>query len=321
MSVLSYSSAKVPFFQKLPELTAFFRMRMQSLLHPHELAALFSDLDEYNALLQQYAQNSVEKAKIFEIGYGARPNRLLALISLGVDAYGVDLDVPILQGRPREFLAIYQTNGVERLLKSIVRFPLLDLVERYYLDRELQTYGKKLKVITDRFLVQDATSLELRDESLDLIFSEDVFEHIPIHSLERLIPKMAKWLKPSGLALIRPNIFTGISGGHLAEWFSHTVKDQSRPRKSEPWEHLRKKRYRANTYLNQVSRAGYRSLFGASFQILEEQVKAPNLGKEFFSSAVQADLQEYREEELFSNQVLFVLRPKKTPTRLVAEAR
>jgi len=321
MNRLSYSSTSVPFVQKLSEITAFFRMRAQSLLRPHGLASLFSDLGEYDAWLQRYTPNSLATAKIFEIGYGACPHRLLALISLGIDAQGVDVDVPILHGRPSEFLALYRANGLERLLKSALRFPLFDVIERRYLARELKARGKALHVIPERFLVQDAASLEIPGESLDLIFSEDVFEHMPTGSLEKLIPKMARWLKPKGLALIRPNIFTGIAGGHLAEWFSHTLQDRTRRRKSEPWEHLRKRRYQANTYLNQVTRAEYRSLFASSFRILEEQVRAPHLGREFFRAEVQADLQGYQEEELFSNQVLFVLQPKTICTERGGAAR
>ena len=81
-------------------------------------------------------------------------------------------------------------------------------------------------------------------------------------------------------------------------------------RKSEPWEHLRKKRYQADTYLNQLSRAQFRELFGKRFDILEERVQFPDLGREYLSPAVRDELSAYDEEELFSNQVMFVLRKK-----------
>ena len=60
---------------------------------------------------------------------------------------------------------------------------------------------------------------------IDLVCSEDVFEHIRLSSLERLVPRMAAWLAPHGIALIRPNVFTGITGGHLVEW----SRTRSRP--------------------------------------------------------------------------------------------
>src|SRR5260370_24981536 len=130
-----------------------------------------------------------------------------------------------------------------------------------------------------RLLVRDAASVNWPDESLDLICSESVFEQIPIPSREPLLAKMARWLKPSGLALIRPDIFTGISGGHLLEWFDLR---EHRRRRSEPWEHLRKRRFHGNVYLNELTRADYRRMFSQKFEILEEKVGDPGQGGKFY---------------------------------------
>ncbi len=149
------------------------------------------------------------------------------------------------------------------------------------------------------------------DESLDLICSESVFEHIPIPSLEPLLAKMARWLKPSGLALIRPDIFTGISGGHLLEWFDLR---EHRRRRSEPWEHLRKRRFHGNVYLNELTRADYRRMFSQHFESLEENVVDPDQGRTFYTPEVAADLKQYGEKSSFSNGVQFVLRAKRSAT-------
>ncbi|SRR5713101_4399963 len=79
---------------------------------------------------------------------------------------------------------------------------------------------------------------------------------------------------------------------------------------TEPWEHLRKKRFRANVYLNELIRADYRRLFSEHFEIVDEKVTKPNLGREFLSPEVAEELKDYGDDELFSNGVLFVLRPK-----------
>ena len=286
-------------------------MHLRHIFKPQEeILRVFSDFELYNKILIHYSNLSLESAKVLEIGFGARPNRLFALTSIGVDACGVDLEMPVFRGNPREFLAILKENGAERFLKTIVRFLLFDSVERCYLAKALHKRGYKFEIHKDSFFVDDAANLEIQPQSLDLIFSEDVFEHIPPPSLKVLIPKMAQWLKPNGLALIRPNIFTGITGGHLAEWFPQALENKNMLRKSEPWEHLTKKRYRANTYLNQLSRSDYRNLFGSSFHILEERVKEPSLGREFLSPEVLVNLKGYTDEELFSNLTLFILKPK-----------
>jgi len=121
---------------------------------------------------------------------------------------------------------------------------------------------------------------------------------------------MARTLSPQGLAIVTPDIFTGITGGHLAEWFHHLV-EKDIPRASEPWEHLRKQRFPGNTYLNELSRADYRSLFASHFDILEEQVMNPDMGRRWLTPEIKAELSPWSEEELLSNNVRFVLRHKR----------
>jgi hypothetical protein len=271
---------------------------------------LFADLEEYDALLRKHRATRLAESKVFEIGYGARPFRLLALTSLGIDASGVDAEVPLLDGSLREFLRIYRTNGFERLAKSLVRHVLFDHRERSSFEDELQGRGLSVTVEKSRFLVSDAAQLDLPGEALDLIISEDVFEHIRRDALEVLVPKMVDWLKPDGFALVRPNIFTGITGGHLVEWSHVSLLHPPRRRKSEPWEHLRKRRFNPNTTLNRMSRSEYRALFSTSFKIVEEIVKLPDLGCEYLTAEVADELGAYDDEELFSNQVLFVLKPR-----------
>jgi hypothetical protein len=307
---LSPSTGDVPLHAKLAEFVMHFRKQWRGRREPAAAPSVFEDIAEYDALLVRHGGPSLSGAPVFEIGYGARPWRLIALLSMGVDARGVDAEVPILFGRPNEYWKALRRNGLERVGKSLVRRALFDRRERVALGRELDRRGLRMRLDRDRFLVGDAADVEIPDGSLGLVFSEDVFEHVHPQSLERVMPKMARWLRPQGLALIRPNVFTGISGGHLVEWYPHTFRNSARTRRSEPWEHLRRKRWQANTYLNGLLRADYRGLFQRDFDILEEVVKLPDLGREFLSPDVAAELAHYGEDELFSNQVLFVLRPR-----------
>ena len=104
-------------------------------------------------------------------------------------------------------------------------------------------------------------------------------------------------------------VFTGICGGHHLEWYEHTL-DRDDARETEPWEHLRRDRLPANSYLNRLQRRDYRALFAAHFDILEETEKRPGLGKRFMTPEVRAELAAYPDEELYSNAVMFVLRRK-----------
>jgi SAM-dependent methyltransferase len=308
---LSNSSARLPISWKIHELVSLASDKTRDLLSGDRIPAVLRFCDEYDGLLRKYAHCALKDAKVFEIGFGTRAGIMTALVSLGVDAYGVDLDAPVLRGAWRELAEVYRKNGLERVVKSFIRFYACDWVWRRRLGQEFKRRGRILFMPEGRLLVRDAASVNWPDESLDLICSESVFEHIPIPSLEPLLAKMARWLKPSGLALIRPDIFTGISGGHLLEWFDLR---EHRRRRSEPWEHLRKRRFHGNVYLNELTRADYRRMFSQHFESLEENVVDPDQGRTFYTPEVAADLKQYGEKSSFSNGVQFVLRAKRSAT-------
>lgn len=314
MNKQSHSSlVDIPLGQKLREWSAHFVMRLRALAKPRDFDALFGEFEEYDRWLRKYVGKGLHDVRMLEIGFGARPNRLIALSSMGIDVRGVDLDTPMLKGSPSELLNAFKKNGVERTIKSAVRFYLFDWHERYHLNKKLKSQGHRLKILPERFIVSDASSERFYEivqaGSLDLILSEDVFEHIPKESLESLVPKMAAWLRPEGIALVRPCIYTGIVGGHDVEWYPHRV-GQDIPRRSEPWEHLRKRRFPANTYMNELTREDYRQLFRGYFDILAEIEKRPDFGREYLTPEVRRELARYSDDELLSNEVLFVLRPK-----------
>jgi hypothetical protein len=299
---VSSSSARIPVLEKIRELYLIFRETATTAIGEDSVAGVFDSIAEYEMLAQRYGSLDVFREKALEIGFGARALRLSALCSVGIDAEGVDLDVPFF-GWPSDLWQIYRRNGVERAIKSAIRFPF-DVLIRRRLGAELQRrFGKPLIIPRGRMTVSDAAVLDQPSQSFGFIVSEDVFEHVPEKNLMALIEKMAVWLKREGLAFIRPNIFTGISGGHLAEWFCATA---SRHR-SEPWEHLRKKRFAPNTYLNELRRSDYRRLFKSHFEILAEIEKQPGLGREHLTPDIRRELAAYPDEELFSNQVMFVL--------------
>lgn len=298
------------------EWAQFFLMRLRGLAGRDDFGWLWENIDEYERSLFHFTGKHLKTATVLEVGYGARPYRLLALLSMGVAARGVDLDAPILRGRLEEFSLVYENNGFERCLKSFIRFFCFDWKQRSDLRRAFRGRGFELMIperVGQELIVEDASSAVMNERiapnSLDLVFSEDVFEHIPSATLPLLVANLARWIKPDGVALIRPNIFTGITGGHLVEWYAHKV-GESTPRKSEPWEHLRKKRHRANTFLNELGLSEYRMLFSEHFEILEEKITHPDLGRQYLTEEIRRDLRSFADQELFSNQILFTMRPK-----------
>jgi len=275
----------------------------------------FSDLQASFELHDQYARTylgcPLTECKVIEIGYGARPIRLIWMLGQGVDITGIDLDPPILSGSPLEIFRIYRRNGWERALKTAGRWFINERHTRRAMLTELsRRKGSPFILPTDRLEVGDAASpgFWAKHPLADYVFSEDVFEHIPADSLQRLVPMIARSMHPKGIAYVKPMVFTGICGGHQLEWYPHTIA-QPRERRTEPWEHLRKNRHPADTYLNRLQLADYRKLFADSFEILEETVVSPGLGCHLMTSEIRNELSAYSDEELFSNQVIFILRP------------
>jgi hypothetical protein len=118
-----------------------------------DLSWIFSDLAEYDRLLRLYSSKSLVSARVLEIGYGARPYRLIALLSLATDAWGVDAEMPILRGSMREYWAALRTNGLERVVKSLVRRTLFDRAERVAFRAEVERRAGTLRIDAGRFLV------------------------------------------------------------------------------------------------------------------------------------------------------------------------
>jgi len=309
---ITNSSGNVSFAQKLFQgalLLANHVSRVRACELPR---AIIRDVNEYDELCHRYLGRPLVDTVVFEIGYGTRPYRLATLISLGVDATGVDLDVPLLDFNPRTFYEVYKKNGLERLLKSVVRYFVADLLENRQMKRMLASRGKVLRIQSERFLVGDAAEVIGGLGHVDVFVSEDVFEHIPKAGLEKIVAQMAEKLSPDGVAFIRPNIFSGISGGHRVEWFETNIGKRWCAGWSEPWEHLRNNNFTGDTYLNRLGRADYRTLFEPYFDIILERVKFPEMGVSYFTEEIASELSAWPREELFSNQVLFVLKKKRT---------
>jgi hypothetical protein len=302
------SGQRLAFGRKLSEAYQFLRMRIEGYSKLESIAHQYIDMvEDYQRTFARYSIAKKPMRRVLEIGYGARPNRLIALQSMGFDAYGIDLDRPVLDGTLAEFVQVFRRNGFERCIKSLVRHAFFDRAERAAMARALRSRGYEFRIEPERFLVGNAAELTVNDGAYDLIVSEDVFEHIPKADLELVIGKMARLLDPHGVAIVRPCIYTGITGGHCVEWYPHLV-DANINRKSKPWDHLRENRYPANCYLNRLTRAETHALLSRHFAIVEETVKYPDLGRQFLTPEVHNELAAYSDDELFSNNVKYVLR-------------
>ena len=301
--------------QRLRYMIGLAALYLRRLIEGQDASWVVETFAEYEEGLRRFGSGKpLAGCRIVEIGYGARPLRFMALHAISADVTAIDLDRPILSGRPGEFVDAWRRNGAARAIKSFLRFWINDGAERRAVYRALGARVIRRGLPADRLAVASAAEAAFWTPfagSLDLIVSEDVFEYIPAEALRSIVDRMSDALAPDGIAMIRPMIFTGISGGHHLECYEHRVAADM-PRATRPWEHLRGDRHPADTYLNRMSRRDYRALFSVRFDILEERVKRPDLGRERMTPELRAELKDWPDEELFSNAVMFVLRRKRT---------
>lgn len=98
-------------------------------------------------------------------------------------------------------------------MRSVLRYLLFDIPRWRRFAQELLRRGYKLRIESHNFIAHDVTTLDLGAGEFDVIFAEDVFEHISEQDLHIILAKLAQWLKPNGIWLIRPNVLTGVWGG------------------------------------------------------------------------------------------------------------
>jgi SAM-dependent methyltransferase len=319
LSGISYS-------QRCREWIALFRMAWNGRKLPNQSAKwLDAVVAEYEEVYSSVTHKSLKEATIFEIGYGARPLRLIWLLSNGFNAWGVDLDKPTLSGNPSELLAIARNNGLQRFLKSTVRHYFFDRGELRALTNAIKQRGfSHLRFDRERFIVGDAAKFDMPADlsnGVDFIYSEDVLEHIPREALAAALNRMADMLHPDGCALFRPLPFSSLSGGHLTDWYAHKAKTRSDPTEceTEPWEHLRKNRVQANTYLNKLRIQDYREMLSERFEIIRTEYVDSSIAERYLTDDIRAELSEYSDEELTTQTVLFVCVPLNRPHSDVAD--
>jgi SAM-dependent methyltransferase len=247
-------------------------------------------------------------ASVLEIGFGPRPYRAYAMALLFGSVAAIDLDEPAL--RLADVPAVLRRNGAERALKTLVRLALFDLREIPRVRAELARLAGVRRAADPSLQQADAADPAFwadKSRSLDLVVSDDVFEHIPPENLPAILRHMHHALKPDGVAIIRPFIFNGVSGGHDIEAYPENLP---RLRAAEAWRHLWDPEFTVNTYLNRLSRREFRQLFEPRFRVVADESLMPQLGRDMMTSQLRSRLKTFDDYELFSNKVEFVLRPR-----------
>src|SRR5262249_2432074 len=160
------------------------------------------------ALVQNHGGLAVRDLDILEIGVGQLP-RQLTYFSMHNHAVGIDLDV-VPQGlRVLDYVRLLKTNGPKRLVKTIARkMTGYD----WLFDRELARQLQVRKTSRPRTLQMDASRMDFPDASFDLVYSFNVFEHLPDPAV--VLEEKIRVTRPGGCVLTHFHLYSSDSGGH-----------------------------------------------------------------------------------------------------------
>jgi hypothetical protein len=265
-----------------------------------------AEAQEIAATYERETGRPAGQARVVEIGFGTRPRRALALSLLFGEVHALDLDVPML--RLADFPKLYRQNGPVRAIKSAIRFLLFDAAGWPAFHARLRSIRADYDPARTRFVIGNAGEAATWNQlpAPDLIFSSDVFEHIPLEDLRSLLVLMRARLAEGGLVITRPMIFTGISGGHTADWYETEV--ERRRGSAGAWRHLTDDDFVVDTYLNRLTRREFVELFEeAGFRVIEDHAVFGRMGEKHMTPQLRATLSQYDDYELYSNRVSFVL--------------
>jgi SAM-dependent methyltransferase len=284
--------------------------------NPNDFLSIRDDIAFYQDALRRHSGKQLTSATVLEIGYGQRPFRLIAFYWIGAKIFGVDLDEPIYELNAPRIWRLLKTNSLTRSVKSIVRRIIFDESEYRKLAAMLRSeYGSGRPFDPKTLLSGDVAKSETwapLPDRIDLVFSEDVFEHIPSRSIPDVLEMIASRVSDQSIVVIAPAIFTGITGGHDLDWYPYRVAERLDGR-TPPWGHLTGEAGPADTFLNKLRRSDYRSMFEKHFIIQEEVVLKPQLGQQHLTAERRKILADFSDEDLFSNKVRFVLRKRPAP--------
>ena len=288
-------------------------MYVGRLARPDDLGNLAADLKFYEQTYSRETGKDLQHARVVELGFGQRPLRLILLHSLGYNVRGIDLDQPLYRVNATTIVSLFKSNGAFRALKSLLRRLVFDRSEyRNLAGFIFRLYGKQLAFDPGVMVIGDLADAEVwarAGSRFDFIYSEDVFEHIPRESLPQVVSLMAEAMSDSAVAVITPMIFTGIAGGHDLDWYPHRVNLDD-PSRGPAWGHLTNDTKPGDTFLNKMTRREFRELFASRFDILWEEPIRGDLGRQHLTEERRQQLKAFDEDELFSNNVRFVLRKK-----------
>jgi SAM-dependent methyltransferase len=302
------SSGDISITGKLRYNLELLRFRLAQPGAEHFAAEIHDEVADVAAIFERETGRSAADSRVLEIGFGPRPQRAFALTGYFGEVIAVDLDAPVLG--LGDLQRVFLRNGIERGVKSLARHLLFDARQWKEFHHAMRRCNPRYRPEAARLVVGNAGAHATWDQfggAIDIVFSTDVFEHVPRPDLAVLLETIRARLTPGGIVVTRPVVYTGIAGGHAVQWYPQNVDRQTDG--TTAWQHLLNPDFAINTYLNKLGRSDFARIFAdAGFEIVGDRAEFGRLGERFMTDAKRAALAAYDDYELYSNRVEFLLR-------------
>jgi len=253
-----------------------------------------------------------EGMRVLDLGCGQRFPFALLSASDGADVTALDINYVRPDNLPAFFFHVWQHNGLDRAIKSMVRRILFD--KHYYSVLEeskgvsLREYRSKITFVTAETTASD---YPLPSASFDLIVSNAVLEHVD--DVAGFASEVARLLVEGGYFYGWIHNFYSLSGGHNLQW---AYPDEQPSKEVPPWDHLRDNLFPAHVFLNQYRPEEYLDIFSDLFEVRLFEGRDINHdaggteGEQFFLTDIEEELAEYPKDLLLTRSWCLICRKR-----------
>ena len=294
----SYTSKTVAWHQAIGNFISQYRaLKRQS----GNMVESMGEIVEGYQQVEEYIGKDLSQCRVLEIGHGQLPLQNAYFACRAKSAIGLDVDVVPNGLNPLKYIELLRSNGVKRTIKTLSREFLG--INRNFRNAFVKTMGIQKFPALDLRRGDATKKIELPDNSIDVIYSTDVFEHLS--DPENAILEMKRILAPGGTVVTRTLHWGHFNALHDIRVIVGEVQGR--------WAHLRpsiSKEVQQGAYVNELRICDWLQLFEKHFEKMAHQLvpcKEPELAqlKIELAAARQADeLAEYGDEELLAFHLL-----------------
>jgi ubiquinone/menaquinone biosynthesis C-methylase UbiE len=276
----------------------YFSMLQYGMVHNHDFA---EEHHEFFTGLMSYIGN-VSNKNIIDVGCGKSFWLTLLLHNSGANVTGIDTEVVQPDFSVDKYLDVLKKNGIERALRTLIWEQVF--ARSYYKQLEMLS-GQTLHFENIHLQATKCSKIDLPDNSIDIVVSHEVFEHI--EDIPATLNELKRVMKPDAITYIYVHNYTSLSGGHHIAW---KYPDNEPSAKVPPWDHLRENSYPdIPSWLNEMRENEYREEFEKRFEIVD-WISTAREGEKLLSKSIRQELHDYSEHELLTKGFTVVAKPR-----------